>query len=307
MASINRRLLADQVYEYLFGQLNAHSLPIGAHVNAMVIAEELSISRTTVNKAIARLIEDGFVQPDGRSRPLVVAYPSKRPTAQIVGFSFANQTEQTYEALLERILRGDYHPGETLKERRLARELGVNPVTVHRAAERLNSDGLLERRRRRGWQVVKLRVADLREIYRIRLLLEPMGIPKATVRISEATLDALEQETKRLIAEGERSSVYERRQADYYFHRSLYEASGNRILGETLDPLIRKALIMTTVGFRYSRINHSLEEHQEIIQALRRRDPAEVVRRLKAHLKAAMAFNIKAWKDRGESTIVNGG
>ncbi|HZW32747.1 MAG TPA: GntR family transcriptional regulator [Isosphaeraceae bacterium] len=307
MASISRQLLADHVYQYLVGQLTAHSLPIGSHVNALVIAEELSISRTTVNKAVARLIEDGFVRPDSRSRPVVVGYPSPRPVPEVVNFSFANQTEQTYEALLEGILRGNYHPGEILKERRLARELGVNPVTVHRAAERLNRDGLLERRRRRGWQVVKLRVGDLREIYRIRLMLEPLGVPKATARISDATLDELEQEADRLIALGERSSVYERRQADYHLHRSLYEASGNRILGETLDPLIRKALLMTTVGFRYGRISRSFEEHKEILRALRRREPAEVTRWLKAHLKAAMTFNITAWKDGADSPPAEGG
>jgi DNA-binding GntR family transcriptional regulator len=259
-----------------------------------------------VNKAIARLIEDGLVRPDSRSRPLVVSYPSKKPAREVVTFSFANQTEQTYEALLERILRGNYHPGEILKERRLARDLGVNPVTIHRAAERLNSDGLLERRRRRGWQVVRLKVGDLSEIYRIRLLLEPLGVPKAAKRISDATLDELEQEADSLIAQGEQSSVYERRQADYRLHRSLYEASGNRILGETLDPLIRKALLMTTVGFRYSRISRSLEEHKAILQALRRRDPAEVTRRLKAHLKAAMMFNITTWKDGADLAPAEG-
>src|SRR6516165_522829 len=141
MASIHRQSLADHVYHYLMGQLTAHSLPIGSHVNALTIAEELAISRTTVIKAIARLIEEGLVRRDSRSRPLVVSYPSKEPARALVTFSFANQTEQTYEALLERILRGHYHPGEILKERRLARELGVNPVTIHRAAERLNSDG----------------------------------------------------------------------------------------------------------------------------------------------------------------------
>jgi DNA-binding GntR family transcriptional regulator len=299
-------LLADHVYQYLMGQLAAHALPIDSHVNAQVIAEELAISRTTVNKAIARLIEGGFVRPDNRGRPIVVAYPSQRPTRKAIEFSFANQTEQTYEALLEGILRGHYYPGEILKERRLARELGVNPVTIHRAAGRLNSDGLLERRRRRGWQVVKLRVGNLREIYRIRLLLEPLGVPKAVVRLSEAKLDELEQETDRLIAQGEQSSVYERRQADYSLHRAIYEASGNRILGETLDPLIRKALLMTTVGFRYGRISRGFEEHKEIIQALRRRDPAEVSQRLKAHLKAAMTFNITAWKDGGDPPLADG-
>src|SRR5262249_21559090 len=124
---------------------------------------------------------------------------------------------------------------------------------------------------------------------------------------SDAILDELEQETDGLIARGDESSVYERRQSDYRLHRSIYQASGNRILGETLDPLIRKVLLMTTIGFRYSRVSRSLEEHKEIIQALRRRDPAEVIRRLKAHLRAAMMFNISTWKDRNDPPVVEGG
>jgi DNA-binding GntR family transcriptional regulator len=300
MASIHRQLLTEHVHDYLIGQLASRSVPIGAHINALAIAEELSISRSTVIKAIARLTEAGYLQPDDRRRPVVAAYPSSGKARKVVGFTFANQTEQTYEALLEKILRDKFDPGEVLRERRLARELGVNAVTVQRAAERLCSDGLLERRRRRGWQVVTFHVGDLEEIYRIRLLLEPLGLAQATARISDATLDELEQDVDHQIAEGEKASVYERRQSDYRLHRTLCEASGNRILVETLDPLIRKALLVTTVAFRDNRVSRSLEEHKQILQALRKRDPAEVIRRVKAHLKAAMSFNVSTWKDCAE-------
>ncbi len=64
---------------------------------------------------------------------------------------------------------------------------------------------------------------------------------------------------------------------------------------------------MTTVGFRYGRISRSFEEHKEILRALRRREPAEVTRWLKAHLKAAMTFNITAWKDGADSPPAEGG
>jgi DNA-binding GntR family transcriptional regulator len=296
MATVTRQLLVDQVYQYLRGQLAARRLSVGAHLNALLIAQELGISRTTVNKAIARLIEAGWARPDEGRRPVVVAYPRDKGGAEEVAFAFANQTEKTYEAILERILRGDYRLGEPLKERRLAQELGVNPVTVHRACEWLCNEGLLVRLRRRGWQVVALRPADLKDVYRVRLLLEPLAIRAAVQHIPDATLDELEAETERLIAAGEAATVYERRQADHRFHRALYEAAGSRILAEAIEPLVRKALLMTTVRFRYGRVARSFEEHKEVVAALRRRDEAGAVKHLKAHLRSALQSNLAAWE-----------
>src|SRR5437588_651066 len=82
-------------------------------------------------------------------------------------------------------------PRGTRTERPLPRELGANPGTVHRAAHRLRNDGMLELRRRRGWQVTRPRVEDLEDVYRIRLLLEPRAIPLAVARLDDGTLDEL--------------------------------------------------------------------------------------------------------------------
>jgi DNA-binding GntR family transcriptional regulator len=296
MVTIYRQLLTDHVYQYLIGQLRTQRLPIGSHLNALAIAEELSTSRSTVSKAISRLVDDGWVRPDHNRRPVLIAYPPAQAVNPAeISFTFSNQTEQTYEALLERLLRGAYPPGETLKERRLAKELGVNPVTVHRACEWLCNDGLVERLRRRGWQVVALHSDDLREIYRLRVLLEPLAMPEAAVRIDDGILDELDHETDRLLTIGEQATAYERRRADYRLHRAIYEASGNRILGETVDPLIRKALIITTVGFRYTRAVKVLEEHKQIIEALRERNAARAAKHLKDHIASAAKFNISAF------------
>jgi DNA-binding GntR family transcriptional regulator len=301
MSSIRRESLTDHVHRYLLARLAAHGVPIGSHLNALPIAEELAVSRTTVNKAIARLIESGLVRPDGGRRPVLVSYPQESPAVvetEAAAFRFANQTEQTYEAILERILRGDFRPGEAIKERRLAKELGVNPVTTHRAAERLCGDGLLVRLRRRGWQVVSPRRDDLREIYRIRMMLEPGAFALATPRVSEATLDALARDAERIGELGVRSSIYDRRQSDYRFHRELLEASGNRVLTETVDPLVRKAHLITHVAFRKSSVVRSNEEHQLILEALRRRDARGAANQVRAHLRAALKHNIEVWDAR---------
>ena len=199
--------------------------------------------------------------------------------------------------MLEGILRGDYKPGETFKERPVAVALGVNPATVRRAAEWLRNDGLLERLPRRGWRVAKLQLREVKDTFQIRLLLEPLGLQWAVHRITDEALSELEAECKRLIKAGEKATSYDRRRADHHFHHTLAEASGSRVLAETLEPLVRKLLLITTVRFRYTRSTQTFEEHRQIIQALKQRDANEAIRLVKAHLESALQHNLDTWEE----------
>lgn len=292
---IRRRSLTDKVYQHLRAQLAARVLNVGDRVNARQIATDLSVSRTTANKAIEQLIRDGLVTTDSSRHPIVTALPAKLKVHQASPFEFQNQTDSTYELLLERLLRGDFGPGEIVKERPLAIEIGVNPATVRRAAEWLRTEGLLERLPRRGWRVMMLSQRELKDVYAIRILLEPLAILRAVHRITEDQLEELERQTQRMIELGEQATALDRREADHFFHKTISEASGNTILAGTLEPLIRKALIVTTVGFRYGRAARSFEEHREILRALRARDEKGSTSRMKYHLRNALKFNAEIW------------
>jgi DNA-binding GntR family transcriptional regulator len=293
---VQRQSLAEKVYQHFKSQLASHQLSVGERINARQIASDLSVSRTTVNKAIDRLVRDGFVAIDAARHPVVSTLPTKLKVFDSPQFEFSNQTESTYEVLLERVLRGDCRPGEIIKERRLALGLGVNPATIRRAAEWLRRDGLLERLPRRGWQVSLLSPRDLKDAYEIRLLLEPLAVAGAMPRITNQDLDQLKEQTERLISLGEQATVYDRREADHQFHKTICVASGNRTLAETLLPLVRQVLLITTVGFRYGRSMRSFEEHREILKAMYERNEKEAVKRVKAHLHNAMKFNAEMWE-----------
>jgi DNA-binding GntR family transcriptional regulator len=297
MPSISRQSLSGKVYVHLLAQLSLRKLKIGERINAREVTDALSVSRTTVTKAVESLVKAGHVKLNGTGRPIVTSYPTRKKTNVDSAFDFANQTDNTYEKVLERILCGDLQPGEIVKERRLANKLGVNPATVRRAAEWLRNDGLLVRLPRRGWRVALLESTDVKDIYKVRLLLEPLAAHGALERIQGETLDVLEQETNRLIAKGEESTACERRKADHKFHMALCEASGSKVLADTLDPLIRKVLLITA-GSRHGRASRSFEEHREILRALRRRDPEEVIKRLKAHLNTSLKVNLETWERR---------
>ncbi|MDB6123509.1 MAG: transcriptional regulator, GntR family [Pedosphaera sp.] len=298
MTLISRQSLSGRVYDHLLAKLALRKLKIGERINARDVTDELSVSRTTVNKALESLVKAGHVKINETGRPIVASYPprSKKVDGEC-SFDFSNQTDSTYEKILERILRSDLEPGEIVKERRLANELGVNPATVRRAAEWLRNDGLLVRLPRRGWRVALLESRDVKDIYKVRLLLEPLAAQGAVERISETGLNELEEETDRLIADGEKSTAYERRKADHKFHMTLCESSGSRVLAQALDPLIRKVLLITA-GSRYGRVSGSFEEHKEILAALRQRNLDQVIKRLKAHLSTSLRLNLEMWERR---------
>jgi DNA-binding GntR family transcriptional regulator len=293
---VQRESLAEKVYQHLKTKLAGRELNVGDRVNARHIATELNVSRTTVNKAIERLVRDGLVAIDAARHPVVSSLPAKLRVYESTQFEFSNQTESTYELLLERILRGDFGPGDIVKERRLALEIGVNPATIRRAAEWLRRDGLLDRLPRRGWRVTLLSPRDLKDAYEIRLMLEPVAVAGAVNRITGPEIDELISQTERMIALGEQATVYDRREADHQFHKLICMASGNRTLAEILLPLMRQVLLITTVGFRYGRSMRSFEEHREILEALNARNEKEATKRMKAHLRSAMKFNAEMWE-----------
>ena len=287
-----RSLLSDRVFQHLVDQLSSKKLKIGARINPRQLAESLAVSRTTINKALEQLETKGWIKSDVAGHITLARYPNGKKRGPLPEFRFANQTDNTYEALLDQVLRGRWQPGEILKGRPVAQSLGVNPATVRRAADLLSKDGLLVRVPRRGWRVSVIDRHDLHVIYRVRLMLEPLYIHGAVMGITEETLNSLEAEADRLIAAGETATAYMRRQADYNFHRTLAEASGSPILCETLEPLIRKAMLFTAVDFRFGRTKYSFAEHKAVIHALRKRDESAAVKLLKTHLRNAMQANL---------------
>jgi DNA-binding GntR family transcriptional regulator len=109
-----RVLLEDRIYQYLRASLGGGSIPIGAHLKAAAIAASLNVSRTSVRKAIIRLVDDGCVSLGASGRPVVTALPRKQKRKAATVFAFANQTEQAYWGVFDTILKDGLSAGEAI-------------------------------------------------------------------------------------------------------------------------------------------------------------------------------------------------
>ena len=80
--------------------------------------------------------------------------------------------QQTYETLRQWVTVGRFLPGERLKLRDVAAELGTGLMPVRAALQRLSAEGALTYSPNRGVAVPRLSRAEFDDVLQTRLLLE---------------------------------------------------------------------------------------------------------------------------------------
>lgn len=286
---MSRELLEDQIYRYLCAQLKGHQLEVGTHLKAGDIAAELDVSRTSVRKAIIRLVGDGCVQLNAAGRPMVVSLPKKQRKPVEPVFAYANQTELAYWAVFDAIFEGKLREGANVNGQELAEAIGVSLGTVRQALDWLCRDGLLSRLPRRGWKVVHLDEKDMVDAFKVRLLLETEAIGRAIDHLSREQLEQLIAANERVLSEGDKLHEDERRRIDYRFHRTLLEACDSPILMQAIDPMVRKCMLTgIRLSVPLSIVPVTFTEHIDIAKALLKKDLVQAREVLQRHLTRSM-------------------
>jgi DNA-binding FadR family transcriptional regulator len=206
---------------------------------------------------------------------------------------------QQVAAIIERaIAEGRYQPGQRLaSERDLAEELGVSRPTVRRAVIALEMRGMLESRQGSGVYVRKTSAAapaPLRDLdigafdqAEARRLFEGEVAALAATLITDEELAYLES----LVAEmnNEKATKEQSELADRQFHTTIARATRNsaivRVVENTWDLRYKSPLCMQMLErAREVRRRPLNDEHQDIIESLRTRDPKAARTAMQAHL-----------------------
>lgn len=108
-------------------------------------------------------------------------------------------SSQLTARIRERILAGEYAPGSQLLQDSIAAEFAVSKIPVREALVHLRSEGLVDVYAHRGFQVRRVSVEEMREVFRLRLAIEPAAVgagalaattaDKAACRAALAALD----------------------------------------------------------------------------------------------------------------------
>jgi len=173
--------------------------------------------------------------------------------------------------ILERIMDGTYKPGERLKELKLAREFHISQAPVREALRKLEAVGVLQSDPYRGTRVREFSLADLRDAYQLRGILE-QSATEFIDAFPAASVEYLEQEyaaMRAVVREGDLQALaYHNRN----FHLRIMEHCQNQEVvraWESLDVCMRCWL---NVQRRVEHLPEAITSHQPIIDALRSGD-----------------------------------
>jgi len=195
------------------------------------------------------------------------------------------------ERLEAAIVSGELAPGTRISEMSLARDLGVSRGPLREAVRRLEGRKLVERTPNKGVRIASLSTKDLMNVLDVREALEGKACALAAVRISDEELDALEKLLQEHAKQRQLLSGkgYYQESKDFDFHFRIARASDNErlvsmICGDLYDLLRIYRYKSSTLSGRAAR---ALEEHREILAALRKRDPNLAEQAMRAHIRNA--------------------
>lgn len=173
-----------------------------------------------------------------------------------------------------------------LREEELAAELGVSRTPVREAMRRLEQEGLIAFRPRRGARLMPTSLTEYLEWLSIREMLEGLAAREVA---SNGAADVASR-LRAVFADFDEAATLAR-PADYaaantIFHALMIEESGNALLAKTWESFGHLKMAGLRFIERLNRGSQSFHEHHDIIDAIAMRDAdrAETLARLHVRL-----------------------
>lgn len=198
-------------------------------------------------------------------------------------------TSMIFEKLREDILNGDYNRGDKLVEAKIAEEIGVSRTPVREALKQLELDGLVDNIPNRGVVVTGISEQDIRDIYRIRMAIETISVEWCIERMDGDVLGEL-QEIFDLMefftAKGDVDRIFE---LNTRFHETIYKATESRYMEHVLKDFQLFIKSTRERSLRMAgRLETALEEHRQLLEAIKNRDIAAAKEAANAHVMHSM-------------------
>jgi len=198
--------------------------------------------------------------------------------------------DRVVHALREAIIAGRLKPGERIRERELVALLGVSRSPLREAIRILETEGLITSLAHRGARVSELSATDLRDMLHVRIMLESFAARLFIERLDDERLDdralqAMQDQVERARAPGYQVDLQANFDLGLEFHDLLVGACGNRKVVQLHENLKRHQTRYQHFAFaRLGRDVRALDEHAEMVAALRARDLVGVEQKIRAHL-----------------------
>ncbi|MGY4647319.1 GntR family transcriptional regulator [Mycobacterium sp. URHB0021] len=206
-----------------------------------------------------------------------------------------------YQQLREAIVDGTLDADTPLTELALAAKYNVSRTPVREALRRLEQDGLVERGAR-GMQVRGRSPEEILELYEVRITLEGAAARAAADRRTDLDLLKLERVHSSMMEistdDPERLATANRK-----FHEAIWATSHNStlvdLLGRLHAHLIRYRETTLTYHDRWASV---LDEHRQLIEAIKAGDRERAGRIAEEHMTGARNVRLQMYAEADAAT-----
>jgi len=189
------------------------------------------------------------------------------------------------------IIKGEYEPGQKLKEEEIAMRLGISRPPIREAFKALEIEGLVVRKPRRGVFITEMTAKDVWEAYTLKAALYELATELAMDTISANQISDLEAVVRQMEDSVNREPVDLLRYQEYHqsFHDKIMIISGHDRLKK-----ISVSIHNQVSRFSYKSLqnrNHldsSVCYHRQILDAIKDKDSALACKVMKEHVLEAL-------------------
>jgi len=195
----------------------------------------------------------------------------------------APHVERAYRNLKAGIVEGRYRPGAALSEVGLASEHGMSRTPIREGLARLWQEGYLDRVVGHGYFVARVTVQQIHDTFDVRRLLEGAAAARAAELATDADIERL-----RALARVPMGGSQEYRQsetANVQFHLAIAACARNTLALELIERCLAQVDRFMSLGVNFGPFTETATEaHEQIADAIARRDAAGARARMEEHL-----------------------
>jgi DNA-binding GntR family transcriptional regulator len=198
--------------------------------------------------------------------------------------------DHAYRAVKADILANRLRPGDAVPVEKYVRDLRLSRTPVREATLRLQREGLIDIRPRLGTFVSYLDLRQIRDMYRVRRLLEGEAAREAASRAPEDALQSLRDD---LSAYKETGQIDTRGMSETgkRVHQIIVEHCGNDVLRSMILSMQDHFTRFRSLSIQLpEKILSSHHEHLAIVDCLLARDAARAVSLIHEHFDHASQF-----------------
>jgi DNA-binding GntR family transcriptional regulator len=197
----------------------------------------------------------------------------------------STRSDIVYHSLRKAIIEQALRPGMKLPEDAIGEQFRVSRSIVRSALVRLNAEGLVDIRPNKGATIAEPTLEEALGIFSLRRCLEREVVSRLARRMSTADVKKLEAHVAQERKAANSTGPLPMRLAGE-FHILLAEMTGSKPLMRYVSEIVSRCSLIMALYSRPHSSDCAVDEHMQIIAALRKRDPDQAMQIMERHLGA---------------------